>query len=730
MTSKTGPALPLPPVDSKIMEAINNPEDFGGIVSANKFVIDRLKLAGLASDITLAPSKLGVHPCNRGRSGIHEDSVHALLSDIVEVGWDDRKVLGGYCVEEDPNDRYIEHYNKGLTNDSDCLAPVPPRSLSAGTLTNSHTVLGLRAMLVGCKCEIPSICVDGRMSLSRVAEIRPEMAKAAQSGWLWTMLSHETRAMYGNGLFEFISGAHNVSLNRQEHELELLAKMYRMASETEKQQGQVDWGVIMKACLRTKPECGEYLPSIAKFIQAFGGGNGAPFVGDLIRFHRRHVSGQRSIGGMFWEYIASASFANKFEKLSTPGLLLRYAFLKCQYRSPSEKVINRCCAFVSKGDIENLIKKDIKLAVAAELILGRCRELVRPAEPSIAKHGLQDVLTKQLGLLDVLMARFVLNKQHVSSIKFEKIESIGCHFVEQMNESMPSGTELLNPWELFHTGKKSSPDEAYASTTNMRAFDSLGNAVPVDPLPLLKSKGFHIGGTVMPKGAKPQDFETSLCFIESIDDDAVCLSGSEAPATLSVQTLMQKWSPYNEEWYDLPQNHPGFDLAAAKGLAQFAIWKLAKQVQVRVQYKPFRRVLAATDFEAGSLQLVPASMSVQVVTNGQPPASGYEFTISTIPSSVARFFFMPATFSTEVDKHAMNSPIWAVNTTEDEPNSNMERFDIEVKISIIADDKKKRGDASNGVVVVVTGLRNCFDIKKGAELLLYKAAPAKKLKRS
>ena len=160
MTGKTGPALPLPPVDIKIMEAINNPEDFGGIVSANKFVIDRLKLAGLASDITLALSKLGVHPCNRGRSGIHEDSVHALLSDIVEVGWDDRKVLGGYCVEEDPNDRYIEHYNKGLTNDSDCLAPVPPRSLSAGKLTNSHAVLGLRAMLVGCKCEIPSICVD------------------------------------------------------------------------------------------------------------------------------------------------------------------------------------------------------------------------------------------------------------------------------------------------------------------------------------------------------------------------------------------------------------------------------------------------------------------------------------------------------------------------------------------------------------------------------------------
>ena len=124
-------------------------------------------------------------------------------------------------------------------------------------MTNSHTVLGLRAIQAGCKCEIPSISVEGRMSLSRVAEFRPVMAKAAQSGWLWAMLSHKTRGMYGSSLFEFISGAHNVSLNCQEHEFELLAKMYSVASETEKQQGQVDWGAITKSCLRTKPECGE-----------------------------------------------------------------------------------------------------------------------------------------------------------------------------------------------------------------------------------------------------------------------------------------------------------------------------------------------------------------------------------------------------------------------------------------------------------------------------------------
>ena len=87
----------VPTVDAEILLSIDDPDKFGGIVAASKFIIDRLIVAGLAREIVIPPASLGLHPCNRGKYGCHEDSVHQLAADIVEVGWDWNKVRGGVC---------------------------------------------------------------------------------------------------------------------------------------------------------------------------------------------------------------------------------------------------------------------------------------------------------------------------------------------------------------------------------------------------------------------------------------------------------------------------------------------------------------------------------------------------------------------------------------------------------------------------------------------------------
>ena len=64
--------------DPTITEAIAKPASKGGVVGAARFVVDRLKSAGLISEMVLPPMSLGIHPTNRGKYGVNEETVHLL----------------------------------------------------------------------------------------------------------------------------------------------------------------------------------------------------------------------------------------------------------------------------------------------------------------------------------------------------------------------------------------------------------------------------------------------------------------------------------------------------------------------------------------------------------------------------------------------------------------------------------------------------------------------------
>jgi len=218
-SSGSAASVELPRVpDPEIEARLKDPEQFGGVVSVSKWIVNRLKQTGLAHEVQLAPKNLGVHPCNRGKYGVNEESVHNLGKDILEVGWDADAIINPWCVEEDPNDRYIEAYNAELAKNIEFLALVEPNSIRAGTLTNGHTVLVLRCILAGVKCSLPALAVDGRMSFAHVEHRDQAMAQAAMQGWQWTLLHHHTRKIYGDPLFEFLSEAKNVQLQRSESE--------------------------------------------------------------------------------------------------------------------------------------------------------------------------------------------------------------------------------------------------------------------------------------------------------------------------------------------------------------------------------------------------------------------------------------------------------------------------------------------------------------------------------
>ena len=60
-------------VDPEIVDRINDPEAHGGVCQAVTDIIARLRSVNLASERTMEPRALGMHPQNRSSYGCHED---------------------------------------------------------------------------------------------------------------------------------------------------------------------------------------------------------------------------------------------------------------------------------------------------------------------------------------------------------------------------------------------------------------------------------------------------------------------------------------------------------------------------------------------------------------------------------------------------------------------------------------------------------------------------------
>ena len=278
--------------DPEIIARLQRPEDYGGVITSSKWIANRLRSQGLASDMLFTPSQLGVHPENRASYGVSEETVHLLGQDIVEAGWDQDLIINPYAVEEDPLDGYIEKYNKGLADCSTVLGPVKDKSIRAGTLTNGHVTLLLRSLLAGMPCELPGL------SHESISEVAPSMAKAALEGWMWTVLHHSTRAMHQkHGIYNFLSSAKNVTVQRAENEVQVPLKVWSDACACQKSGQQIAWDELARRVCRTKPACADYVPILVDFVRRFAGDESSGFMHDFTRFHAKHVPSERVIMG-------------------------------------------------------------------------------------------------------------------------------------------------------------------------------------------------------------------------------------------------------------------------------------------------------------------------------------------------------------------------------------------------------------------------------------------------
>ena len=696
--------------DPEIVQRLEDPSSYGSINTVCGFILKRLRDAGLIFDQIYPPSRLGAHPNNRGSYGVNVETVHSLGEDIVQLGWswDQVRVDAALAVQEDPSDGYIQAFNAQLAAGTPKLAPCPLHSIDAGTLTNGHTTLFLRALEAGVPCDKEEISVNGRMSLAHVSAKQPEIGKVVQSGWRWAVLHHSTPKLYGTKLFELLSDRANVSASRSESEVQVLLKIYRKANEYQQRDEAIPWESIYREIIRTKPKCMDQLESFISFVKAFGS-----FVPCLAEFHKKYVPNERVVPGAFYQKVES--FIVKHNKTNLKVPLFRVALLKAEYSCPEAYISGGRCSYISKAVIDAAGRKHGDITRRAEAVLSMARQLVQQHSDKVSG----DDKNRLFGKLDVDVVRVALHKTHDAVVLYDSVEQAGHAFWLQLKDIVGDGLEK-NPWET-HAPQQSASSTLSSSAQGpdgMQAFSAIGEHMPTDSTEYLRTQGFVVGGFVVSKKDKAARYT-----IERIDSSITLKDSTRTDGTFETFDLpgfLSQFKCFEEETYPTTEEYQGkgneaYDLAAIRGFVTWALASLSQQnplPNVTMYKKPEKRVFAAADYKAGQLVLLPESTGIVVVKPGsKEPKRAIDLGCLSSISDKAKFFITPPAMAS--DKTALNAPFWLVRESTKAKEVTMQEVKMELKATTTC---KPKADVSKSVTISV--LKNIKAIKKGDELVV------------
>ena len=726
--------------DSFITDRLSDPQKHGGVLVAAVAIVDHLLETGLASKRVLTPSQMGVHPCNRSSYGVNEVAVHKLGQNIMDLGFSLAEISNPWCVAEDPEDQYITKVNQAMFANSETIAKCTQPVL-AGTLTNGHVTLLLRSILQEVPCEVPSLTLNGKMSLQHVAAQSTAMKDAALHGWEWTMLHAEVRHTYGSELFEFLSDAKNVSINNAETEVQVLWKATQLAISMKKKVGDINWQEVHSKIVQTKPACGDYVHSLIRFVKMYsGGGDNASLMTDFTKFHSKFVSPERVMGGPFFEHLTNFEVKESSKK-TAPSFkvpLLLYALLKCQSSCPPSAVVNKECQFVSKSDLDKLAKKNNTACLEAEALLSKSREIILQAQKPVAELD----RVRLFGKLDVNVARFLLGKQRGSKHEFRSLGEAAWHFAE---EAKPIAGLDANPWadHAPPVPSASGADRPKKADCEMQTYSCTGKHIPADLTSDLAAKGFKVDAIVLPKKNKDKD-DTARFVIKKIDKNSVHLkkekknedeNKDEDDSTCDIPTieLEAKYTVYKEEHYPYEafhgKLHEQFIRQSQKSIiasSMFGLSTASLKQGLRLLSKPVKSVLASCRYKAGELIIVPETFAVMhsKTTEELPSNASLVDTSFKLPPGQS-YYLAPTTMNTDPAKETLITPFWLVQATTDEEAVNMEKSKMTVHCNTKVDIGKSKWSATfaeSSHKIIFEVLRNTKAIDVGEELLL--AAPS------
>ena len=146
--------------------------------------------------LQLPPEPCGVHSDNRAGQGLIPADVHELLGMLVAGGWSWSEVQGALALELAPREsrlgqRHLKSNVKLCEQSAGLLPPISPDAIRIISLACGHTTAALRCVKEGAVATDDSRVIadeNGKLSLARLADRQPAMARACEVGLTWTII--------------------------------------------------------------------------------------------------------------------------------------------------------------------------------------------------------------------------------------------------------------------------------------------------------------------------------------------------------------------------------------------------------------------------------------------------------------------------------------------------------------------------------------------------------------
>ncbi|CAE7466606.1 unnamed protein product [Symbiodinium sp. CCMP2592] len=601
------------------------------MVKVVEATLDLLRKNHLLSTMKLEPKLVGVHPSNRDGYGVNPQDVLDLVDSIIDVGFVKGRV---HAVGVEVESQHVRDWNSNLfASANGGLGSMEPDLLKVTSICGSHTNSALRLFRDAVPHSNELVCTGGRLSMEMLKNRDPAFHEAATEGLSWDVISAAV-AREVPEILELVSRSGNTSLQRREHELQVLRRIHGLYCKMQASGQTPSFASLKKQILASKPKCGVSVPHMYSYCLKCSGGQEAVHLKETELFVRACCPSSRQLGPDLWQALSMEIKGHGSEAVAC----FRNGLVKSAYVRQN----------VSVGDCRKLAANFTKVKEADEIMLA-----VRAMLTEQLGEWKDAGLVKALATMDMCMCSMVLGLKQKGEKDYR---------LRRGNSSTCSGKGIV------------------ASAPVLLELDEHG-AIK-NPVGLLESRGYALGSNVRRRADKTtgkiQDVKGGLVYIQ-LD------SGDVAKESID-KILGNEWAVFTpkseaEVLEDLSIYSPSTNVELQAFMLQAEI---ARQLQklfdeqssgidkLALQTKPQKQLQASQDIPKGKVTLVP--LTSKTLHKGSSQASWFE--VTTDWTMDARKFYLSSScvLPKEDDdkiKPLIVPPFFFVNYTEDEDEANV-----------------------------------------------------------
>lgn len=479
---------------------------------------------------------------------------------------------------------------------------------------------------------------------------------------------------------------------------------------------------IAKAVLRSQPPHSDDVPDMVAFNAKWGGGAGGYWVKDIIHYCTlKKVAPDVHVPGRIFAALAKLDFGTEMPAQAVAAILKRVAV--------STKIIDGVASDVKVTEIAALSKNKEKTAkfLEANKVMKNCLEILKSKNISDPQKTLDG------GWLQINIINFLMGKPDDEGNQWQSLESVTKAF--------------LNRLFADDADVDVEPTATSGSSANVVQYED-GVAVDVPKMALLK-KGFKEGSKYILKDTKEETKDTyntkkPVYKLVSIAGDGTCTLhehddfGQLMAEKIVVQgnVFASTYRPFEKSFKFLaeykgtePKDQQDLLKEVLNNRVKDCLLTLAcemKDYPIAIRTSPSKGVFCKEDIS--DMVLCPyghVTMYDPVVKKAKPPEVKNSVVVEGPWAGSTTKMFIMSTMS--MDDKSQNA-FWAVQTTSNETDVNMEIFFQEVRY-LQPTVQAKLKISGHEFVVKVPCLKNVKPLTKGSELLMFKAKNAETAKK-